>query len=76
MHFDLNKVLDLIKYHITNVRTSSQRYILIEGLCNSSRLANVDDKMELRLMDELFAIEKQIGEVQGVIGLQYKVEPE
>jgi len=32
--------------------------------------------MELRLMDELFAVEKNIGEVQAVIGLQFNSEKE
>ena len=32
--------------------------------------------MELRLMDELFSIERNIGEVQGVIGLQFNAEKE
>jgi hypothetical protein len=28
-----------------------------------------DDRLELRFMDELFMIEKHIGEVQAVVGL-------
>lgn len=32
--------------------------------------------MELRLMDELFAVERHIGEVQAVIGLQFNSEKE
>jgi hypothetical protein len=49
--------------------------LVLEGLCSSAyRLSDEEDRLELRLMDELFAVEKHIGEVQGVIGLQYKAE--
>jgi len=40
---------------------------MIEGLCNNSKLSNVDDQMELRYMDELFQIESIIGEVGAII---------
>jgi hypothetical protein len=36
---------------------------LIEGFCNSGKLIFDDDRYELRYMDELFMIEKNIGEV-------------
>lgn len=68
-HFDLDLVIDLLKYTLARVRTPTQRIVLIEGMCNSSRLADPEDRMELRLMDELFAIERHIGEVQAIIGL-------
>lgn len=55
---------------------SNQRYVLIEGLCNTAKLMNEEDKMELRFMDEYFALEQHIGEVQAVIGLQFTYEPE
>jgi hypothetical protein len=35
-----------------------------------------DDKLELRFMDELFGIEKHIGEVQAIISLQFNYEKE
>jgi len=76
VHFDLDLVMKLLAHHIALNRTPGQRYIMIEGLCNASRLLHADDKMELRLMDELFTIEKYIGEVQGVIGLQFNAEKE
>lgn len=77
VHFDLDKVFQTLVYHISQVRTPAHRYLVIEGLCGSSSvLKNEDDKLELRLMDELFAIEKNLGEVQGVIGLQFKVQKE
>ena len=77
MHFDLDKVMRTVVYHIAQVRTPAHRYLIIEGLCSSpSLLKEEEDKLELRLMDELFAVEKIIGEVQGVIGLQFKVQKE
>ena len=77
VHFDLDKVVQALVHHIAQVRTPAHRYLVLEGLCSSaSRLASEDDKLELRLMDELFAIEKHIGEVQGIIGLQFKQDKE
>lgn len=68
VHFDLELVIELLKTTIKQVRRS-QRYILIEGLCNSNKLILEDDKLELRYMDELFMVEKHIGDVCAVIGL-------
>ena len=42
---------------------------MIEGLCNTSKLILDDDRIELRYMDELFMIEKHLGDVAAVIGL-------
>ena len=42
---------------------------MLEGLCNSSKLVNPDDQMEIRFMDEFFAIEAVIGDVTAVISL-------
>ncbi len=69
-------MIALLQHAISLHRKPSQRFILIEGLCNSSRLAGPEDKMELRLMDELFTVERHIGEVQAVIGLQFNSEKE
>lgn len=33
-------------------------------------MAKDEDKLEVRLMDEFFAIEKHLGEVKAVVGLQ------
>ena len=64
VHFDLDKVFQTLVHHISQVRTPAHRYLVIEGLCGSpSFLKNEEDKLELRLMDELFAIEKHLGEV-------------
>lgn len=58
------------------MRTPAHRFVIIEGLCNATRLELDDDRMELRFMDELFAIEQNIGDVQAVIGLQFNSEKE
>ena len=75
VHFDLELVIELIKYTIMQVR-KGQRYILLEGFCNSGKLIFDDDRLELRYMDELFQIEKNIGEVQAIVGLQFNSEKE
>lgn len=53
-----------------------QHYILLEGLCNSGKLVTDDDRLELRFMDEMFMIEKHIGEIQAVVSLQFNYEKE
>lgn len=74
-HFELDDVMELVAQTIKQKRTN-EKYILLEGLCNSKKLVNDEDKMALRFMDELFRIEKKLGEVVGIIGLQYFVENE
>jgi len=49
---------------------------LLEGLCNNHLMEDPEDQMALRLMDELFRIEKKLGEVVGIVALQYHVESE
>lgn len=49
---------------------------MLEGLCSSTKLTNEEDKLELRLMDEYLAIEKHVGQIAAVIGLQFAYEPE
>lgn len=68
VHFDLNLVMQLLKETLGQKRTN-QKFVILEGLCNSMKLENSDDQLELRYMDELFAIEAIIGEVAAVIGL-------
>jgi len=75
VHFDLDIVVDLIKHTVQQVRRG-QRFILLEGFCNSGKLIFDDDRFELRYMDELFMIEKHIGEVQAIVGLQFISEKE
>jgi len=50
--------------------------VLLEGLCNTGKLSGEDDQLELRHMDELLSIEKNIGPIAGAIGLQFTYEPE
>jgi hypothetical protein len=45
-------------------------------MCNSTKLANEDDKLEVRFMDELFNIEQFVGEVAAIISLQFHSERE
>mgnify|MGYP007023083242 CR=1 FL=1 len=64
-------VMELVQNTIAANRTS-QKFILLEGLCNSNKLESGEQRLELRFMDEFFAIEKGIGEVFAVISLQFK----
>lgn len=66
--------MKLVQQTIAERRTN-QRFILLEGLCNNSKMENEMDKLTLRYMDEIFAIERSLGEIASVIGLQYSVEP-
>ena len=68
VHFSMPLVMDLVTQTIAANRTN-QKFILLEGLCNSSKLESDDQRLELRYMDEFFAIEKGIGEVFAVISL-------
>jgi len=74
VHFDMELVIKLIQATIAEKRTN-QQFILLEGLCNNRKLTDEDDKLSLRYMDELFQIERHIGEVSSVISLQYEAEP-
>lgn len=60
--------MELLKHTVTEKR-STERYVILEGLCNTGKLSNVDDKYELRLMDEYFDIQMHIGDVAAIIGL-------
>ena len=42
---------------------TNQRFVLIEGMCNSEKLIDEDDRLEVRFMDEFMAIEREIGQV-------------
>lgn len=59
----MNLVVDIVKTTIEQKRRPYHKLIILEGLCNSRRLVKEDDRLELRFMDELFMIEKHIGEV-------------
>lgn len=68
VHFEIADVMQLLKETIASKRTN-QKFVLLEGLCNSKKLSVLDDQLELRYMDELFQIEATVGEVAAVIGL-------
>ena len=68
--YDLKLVLELIRTTVQERRTD-QKYVLLEGFCNASKRAKPEDKLEVRLMDEFFAIEKHVGEVKAVASLQW-----
>lgn len=70
-HYSMPLVMELVQNTIAANRTS-QKFILLEGLCNSGKLEAEAQRLELRFMDEFFAIEKGIGEVFSVISLQFK----
>lgn len=74
VHYDMELVIKLIQATITEKRTT-QQFILLEGLCNNRKLQDENDKLSLRYMDELFQIEKHIGEVSAVSSLQFVMEP-
>ena len=75
VHYELDLVFELLQDTIKQAK-ESQKFIILEGLCNSGRLAQEDQRLELRYMDELFLIEKVVGEVSGIVSLQYEPEKE
>lgn len=75
IHFDLSLVLKLIKNTINEVLTN-QKYILLEGFCNHSKLLKEEDMLELRPMVELIEIEREIGEIIAIASLKFNQEKE
>lgn len=71
VHYDLQTVMSLLKETV-GLKKTNQKFVLLEGLCNSQKLSEIDDQLELRFMDELFNIETVLGEVKAVIGLQFE----
>lgn len=66
--------MKLVQHTIAERRTN-QRIILLEGLCNNAKMEKEIDRLSFRYMDEIFAVEKNIGEIASVLSLQYIVEP-
>jgi len=60
VHFKQKLVMDLVSHTIAENRTN-QKFIILEGVCNSNKLTNDSDKLELRLQDELNNIEANVG---------------
>lgn len=75
VNFKLDDVMELIQVTLKE-KMQNQSYVLLEGLCNNPFIKDEEDKMALRYMDEIFKIEKKIGEVVGIIALQYHFESE
>ena len=75
VHYDLHNVMLLLKETVSQKKTN-QKFVLLEGLCNSQKLSDQDDQLELRFMDELFCIEAVLGEVKAVIELKFELEEE
>ena len=61
-HFEQVLVMDLLKETISKLQTG-QKYVIIEGMCNTNKFDSNDDKLEHRFMDEFFAIEHNIGTI-------------
>lgn len=73
VHYDSNLVMRLVKETVAQ-KGAGQRYILLEGFFNANLLKKSQDQLALRAMDELFSIEKELGEVAGIVSLQTSVE--
>lgn len=73
IHYDQKVLLSLLNAQISEKR-SSQPYILLEGLFNNRQLEDEQDQLSHRYMDELFSLEKALGEVAGVCCLQFNLE--
>lgn len=57
-------------------RRSDQSFILLEGVCNSNKLANEEDKLGNRDMDEFFMVEKMLGDIEACVSFTYNKEEE
>ena len=68
VHFDQALVIKLVQQKIAENRTN-QKFVLLEGLCNSNKFRGMNERLELRFMDEFFSIKQNIGEVSAVINL-------
>lgn len=75
VHYDFSLVLKLVKTTINETLTN-QKYILLEGFCNFSKLMDEGDQLELRPMVELVEIEREIGEIVAVASLKFGVDME
>lgn len=55
-------------------KKTSQQFVLLEGLCNQKKLEHESDRLVVRSMDELFSIEKGLGQIAGCINLTYRLD--
>ena len=65
--------MELVKQKIAENRTN-QRFILLEGLLNNGKLADENDRLQMRLMDEFFSIMRECGPIAGCIDLRAERE--
>lgn len=75
VHFDQKVVLELIKATVVEQR-QNQKFILLEGMFNQSKIRNEDDQLEVRMYDELLNLEQKIGEVVGMVNLLFTYQEE
>ena len=59
-------MLKLLKEAIARTRTHEQ-FIVLEGILNSHKLLHKEDRLEVRPMDELFVLDKEIGAIRSII---------
>jgi hypothetical protein len=74
-HFDTSLVMEVIQSTVAQRRTD-QSFILLEGVCNSGKLANEEDRLGSRGMDEFFMIEKMLGDIEACVSFTYNKEEE
>jgi SHS2 domain-containing protein len=74
-HFDSSLVMEVIQSTVAERRTN-QTYILLEGICNTSKLANEEERLTCREMDEFFMIEKCLGDIEACVSFTYNKEEE
>lgn len=70
VHYEAKMLVALVKDTIKRLRVE-QKFVLVDGLLNTARLKEEEDKMQLRAIDELLGIEKEIGEIKAILRLSY-----
>jgi len=68
IHYDQKLILKILK-DILSKSSGKYQIAIINGYLNSHKLKGYEEKQDFRAMDELFAIEKEIGQIKGVINL-------
>lgn len=68
VHYDYPLVLRLVKETVERLRTD-QTYIVVLGLINSQKLLMKEDQLGDRAMDELFAVEKELGAINSILNI-------
>ena len=67
-HYDFPLIIKMIKEGVEKFRTN-QQYIVVTGLINSHKLKEKEDQLDSRSMDELFAINKELGTINAIVNL-------